>query len=193
MKKQTGMWMDVHVWEAYRGLCGREKLRPGEPIEEFVKFVLAGGSALGALSMMRTMTETKSESFEAYARVLLDWTRKEISWVHVMTGDYERNADVDYMLLEALKQVTDPQLRKEIEDALKNSRMDRRKIDDKEDEEEEEDDEEDNDDNDEEEEDEPEDKPEKSKFEGMQLEAMEQRLADLKKLKARMKAHPRRN
>jgi hypothetical protein len=37
LKKQTGIWIDGQVWRAYRDLCGREKLRPAEPIEEYVR------------------------------------------------------------------------------------------------------------------------------------------------------------
>jgi hypothetical protein len=70
MKKQTGVWVDVAVWQAYRDLCSREKLRPAEPIEKFLRFILHGGSALSVLSWLETAEEV--EGFEAYARVLLE-------------------------------------------------------------------------------------------------------------------------
>jgi hypothetical protein len=33
MKGQTGVWIDAQVWDVYRELCDREKLRLSEPIE----------------------------------------------------------------------------------------------------------------------------------------------------------------
>jgi hypothetical protein len=119
VRKQTGIWVDAGVWEAYREVCRRERLRPGEPVEGFLGFVLRGGSALNALSMMRTMMEARFEGLEAYARVLLDWLRKGV--YSVMTVD-EDEVSVEYMLLQALKQVTDQELQTEVEGALKNSR-----------------------------------------------------------------------
>ena len=74
---------------------------------------------MNALSMMRTMMEARFEGLEAYARVLLDWLRKGV--YSVMTVD-EAEASIEYMLLQALKQVTDQELRREVEGALKNSR-----------------------------------------------------------------------
>jgi hypothetical protein len=119
VKKQTGMWVDAVVWEGYREVCRREKLRPGEPVEEFLGFVLRGGSALNALNMLRSMGEARRECFDAYARVLLDWLRKGV--YSVFTAN-EAEASVGYMLLQALRQVADPGLRREVEEALKNSR-----------------------------------------------------------------------
>jgi len=113
MKKQTGIWVDAAVWSAYRQLCSREKLRPAEAIEKFLSFVLKDGSALAVLNMLDTMGA--SEGFEAYARVLLEWYRSGKKWIDVTDED---EAPIEPMLLEALRNVADPQLRREIEDAL---------------------------------------------------------------------------
>jgi len=32
LKKQTGIWVNSQVWQAYRELCSREKLRSAEPM-----------------------------------------------------------------------------------------------------------------------------------------------------------------
>jgi hypothetical protein len=52
LKKQTGVWIDAEVWGAYRGLCSREKLRPSEPIEQYLKLVVQTGSTLTVLNMI---------------------------------------------------------------------------------------------------------------------------------------------
>ena len=70
---QIGVWVDVVLWGAYRELCGRDGLRPGEPIEIFVGFVVRCGSASAALNMLRAMEVAEAEGFEACARVLLNW------------------------------------------------------------------------------------------------------------------------
>jgi len=101
------------VWSAYRELCSREKLRPAEPIEKFLGFVLKGGSALAVLNMLDAAGP--GEGFEAYARVLLEWYRSGKKWIDVTDAD---EAPVEPMLLEALKDIGDPQLRREIEEAL---------------------------------------------------------------------------
>ncbi len=114
MKQQTGIRVDAEVWRAYRALCSREKLRPSLPIEEFLRLVLENDSASSLLSMMRGVAKTRAEGFEAYARVLLDWYTHEKFWFPVM-GD---EAPVEPLLLDALKVVTDPELRRRIEEAL---------------------------------------------------------------------------
>jgi len=55
------------------------------------------------------------EGFEAYARVLLEWYRSGKKWIDVTDAD---EAPVEPMLLEALRNVADPQLRMEIEQTL---------------------------------------------------------------------------
>ena len=113
MKKQTGVWIDAAVWQAYRDLCSREKLRPAEPIEKFLRFILRGGSALSVLNWLEK--SEKVEGFEAHARVLLNWYREGKMWMYVTDED---EAPIEPMLLEALKQVEDLGLRREIEVAL---------------------------------------------------------------------------
>ena len=115
MKKQTGVWVDVQVWGAYRGVCSREKLRPSEPLEEFLRLVLRTGSALSVLNMMQGMAEARLQGLESYARVLLNWYNNGKQWVQVSD---ENDVPVETMLLHALTDVADPQLRRDIEEAL---------------------------------------------------------------------------
>lgn len=115
LKRQTGIWVDGEVWQAYRELCSRERLRPGGPVEEFVRFVVRDGSALTVVNMMREMEEEKAEGFEAYARVLLNWYTHGR---HFVSTGGEEDLSVEEMLLKALKEVSDQQLRREIEEAL---------------------------------------------------------------------------
>ena len=115
MKKQTGVWIDAQVWGAYRGLCSREKLRLSEPLEEFLRLVLRTGSALTVLNMMQGMAKARSQGLEAYARVLLNWYKNGKQWVPVSD---ENEAPVETMLLHALMDVADPQLRREVQEAL---------------------------------------------------------------------------
>ncbi|MCS7250804.1 MAG: hypothetical protein NZ608_07825 [candidate division WOR-3 bacterium] len=116
MKRQIGVWVDAQLWSAYRELCDRDRVRPAEPIEAFVGFVVRSGSASAALNMFRAMGEAEAESFEAYARVLLDWYKGGKYWVYVTDED---EAPVKFLLLEALKKVRDKALRQEIEETLK--------------------------------------------------------------------------
>jgi hypothetical protein len=117
MKRQTGVWIDAEVWDAYRELCDREKLRLAEPIEEYLRLVLQKGSALTALSMMQSLAKTRYGGFEAYVQVLLNWHRTGVYWIDVTA---ENEVSVQHMLLNALKDVADPQLQKEIKEALMN-------------------------------------------------------------------------
>ena len=114
MKTQTGVRVDAELWRAYRMVCGREKLRPSRPIEEFLRFVVDNGSALSLLSMMREAAKSRVDGFEAYARVLLDWYTHGKIWFHV--GGEETS--VEWLLLDALKMVADSDLRRRIEEAL---------------------------------------------------------------------------
>ena len=109
------MWLDIHVWEDYRKLCSGEKLRPAEAIEEFVRLVLRVGSACTVLTMLKSMEEARVEGLEAYARVLLDWYTHEKFWFY--TRDEEQQS-TEHLLLEALKNVQDKQLRRRIEEAF---------------------------------------------------------------------------
>jgi hypothetical protein len=115
LKKQTGIWIDAQVWSAYKSLCSREKLRPSEPIEEYLKLVLQTGSALTVSNMMQGMAKARSQSLEAYARVLLNWYKNGKQLINVSD---EGEAYVETLLLQALKDVADPQLRREVQEAL---------------------------------------------------------------------------
>jgi len=57
----------------------------------------------------------KVEGLEAHARVLLNWHRNGKLWMDVTDED---EAPIEPMLLSALKEVSDPQLRQEIEEEL---------------------------------------------------------------------------
>ena len=116
MKKQTGVWIDVHVWDAYKALCSREKLRPSEPIEEFLRLILQTGSALTVSNMVQRMAKARIQGSEAYARVLLSWYK---NGKHLISVSDEGEAYVETLLLHALTDVADPRLRRSIEEALK--------------------------------------------------------------------------
>ena len=115
MKLQTGVRVESEVWRAYKVVCEREKLRPGEPVEDFLRLVVDGDSALGLLRIMREAARSRVEGFEAYARVLLDWYVHHKFWLS--TGG-EEDISVENLLLDALKVVADPDLREQIETAL---------------------------------------------------------------------------
>jgi hypothetical protein len=114
MKLQTGVRVDAELWRAYRMVCGRERLRPSRPIEEFLRLVVDSDSALGLLSLMREAARSRVDGVEAHARVLLDWYTHGKFWTHV-AGD---EVSVESLLLEALKTVADLDLRRRIEAAL---------------------------------------------------------------------------
>jgi heterodisulfide reductase subunit C len=118
MKKQTGVSIDTQVWNAYRSLCRRESLWPSEPITEFLELVLRNGSPLVVVNMMRGMVKERSEGFEAYVRVLLNWYKNGRTWIHVTDAS---EAYVEPMLLHALKDLADPQLREDIQETLRIS------------------------------------------------------------------------
>jgi len=115
MKKQTGVWVDAQVWDVYRELCDREKLGLAEPIDGYLRLVVKNGSPLKVLSMIQTLSETRSGRFEDYARVLLNWYKNGQYWSPVTE---ENNVSVEHLLLNALNDVADVQLRKKISDAL---------------------------------------------------------------------------
>jgi len=113
MKKQTGIWVDGGVWGAYRELCGREGFRPAEPVERFLRFVLRDGSVLAVVNWLDKAGRV--EGLEAYARVLLSWHRNGKLWMYVSDED---EAPIEPLLLSVLKEVSDPELRREIEEEL---------------------------------------------------------------------------
>jgi hypothetical protein len=115
VKLQTGVRVESELWRAYKLVCEGEKLRPGEPIEDFLRLVVDGDSALGLLRVMREAARSRVDGVEAYARVLLDWYVHRKFWLS--TGG-EEDISVENLLLDALKVVADPDLRKRIENAL---------------------------------------------------------------------------
>jgi hypothetical protein len=107
--------VEGELWVAYRELCGRQRLRPSQPIEDFLRLVVDEGSAVGLLSLMREAVRARVEGLEAYDRVLLDWYGHGKFWI---TGSGEDELSVETLLLDALKSVGDPELRGRIEEAL---------------------------------------------------------------------------
>jgi hypothetical protein len=95
-------------------LCDREKLRPSQPIEEFLRLIVEADSTMSLLRMMREAAKTRVGGVEAYARVLLDWYTHDKFWIH----GPEDNVSVELLMLDALKVVADPDLRGRIEEAL---------------------------------------------------------------------------
>jgi len=115
MKKQTGVRVEAELWEAYRELCRSQKLRPSQPIEEFLRLAVEEGSAVSLLRSVRESAKTRTEGHQAYARVLLDWYTHGKYWVD---GPGEADLSVETLLLDALKTVADHELRGQIEEAL---------------------------------------------------------------------------
>jgi hypothetical protein len=115
MKRQTGVRVEAALWEAYRELCGRQRLRLAQPIEDFLRLVVDEGSAVGLLRLMREALRARVEGHEAYARVLLDWYTNGKFWID---GPDDKELSVETLLLDALKSVGDPELRGRIEEAL---------------------------------------------------------------------------
>jgi hypothetical protein len=115
MKLQTGVRVDAELWRAYKLLCRRDKLRPAQPIEDFLRLVVENDSALSLLRMMRGAAKTRVDGVEAYVRVLLDWYAHDKYWVKISDED----TSVESLLLDSLKVVANPDLRGQIEEALK--------------------------------------------------------------------------
>jgi hypothetical protein len=115
MDRQQDLGARARIWEQYRRLCSNEKLRPAESIEEFLKLVLRTGSPSTVLDMMKAMEKSRVEGIEAYARMLLDWYTHEKFWIDI---EDEKQRSAEQLLLEAIKNVQDPQLRRQIEEAL---------------------------------------------------------------------------
>lgn len=115
MKMQTGIRLDAEVWQAYRSLCSQERVRPSQPIEEFLREVVENGSVLSLLTLMKGAAKVQSRGVNAYAQVLLNWYKQGKRFFHTMGED---EAPVEGLLLEALKTVTDSELRQQIQEAL---------------------------------------------------------------------------
>lgn len=117
VKKQTGIWVDAQLWQAYRQQCSREKLKPAEPIEAFLRLAVENG-IMETVNMIQTLKKVEAEGLEAYATVLLNWYTNGKRWIMVSDED---EAPIEPMLLETLKHVQNPQLRQQIVEALKTS------------------------------------------------------------------------
>ena len=115
MKKQTGIRVEAELWKTYRELCRQQKLRPSQPIEDFLQIAVNEDSAVSLLRLMREAAKTRVEGHEAYARVLLDWYTHGKIWI---TGSGEEEVSVETLLLDALKTISDPEMRGKIEEAL---------------------------------------------------------------------------
>jgi hypothetical protein len=115
MKLQTGVRVDAELWQAYKQLCHRDKLRPAQPIEDFLRLTVENDSAMSLLRMLRGAAKAQVDGVEAYARVLLDWYSHEKYWIEIS----DVNTSVESLLLEALKVVANSDLRNQIEEALK--------------------------------------------------------------------------
>ena len=122
MKKQTGIAVDALAWEAYRDLCRKEKLRPGEAFERFIQFCLDNESVGAVLNGLEIMRRYRTEGLEAYARVLLHYLRKGRYFIRA-DGDEDEHISVQAHLLDCLKLgIINAQLRLEIEEDLKKAR-----------------------------------------------------------------------
>jgi len=120
VKKQTGIAVDALAWKAYRDLCRKEKLRPGEAFERFIRFCLDNESVSAVLNLLKTMRRCRTEGLGAYARVLLHYLRKGRYFIE---ADGEDRISVQTHLLDCLKLgIANAQLRFEIEEALKKAR-----------------------------------------------------------------------
>jgi hypothetical protein len=115
MKIQTGIRIEAEVWQAYKKLCSRDRLRPSLPIEEFLKSAVDNESLLGFLILLRAAAKSQAEGINANARVLLNWYTQGKYFFHSIGND---EAPVEGLLLESLKTITDPELRQQIEKAL---------------------------------------------------------------------------
>jgi len=114
MKFQTGVRVEQDTWQAYRAICKREKLRPAQPIENFLRLTVNNDSAQYTLSVIKEAAKTKTEGVNAHTRVLLYYFTHGKFWIQ--DGD-EKEISVEAQLLEALKTVNDD-LRAQIEQAL---------------------------------------------------------------------------
>ena len=112
MRLQTGVRVEADVWQAYREVCSRERLRPSQAIEDFLRLVVDNDSALSVIGMMREAAKSKAEGVKANARVLLYYFTHGKYWI---SGRDDEEVSVESLLLDALKAVTDADLGSQIE------------------------------------------------------------------------------
>jgi hypothetical protein len=115
VKLQTGVRIEADVWQAYREVCSRERLRPSRAVEDFLRLVVDNDSVLSVIGMMREAAKSKAEGVKANARVLLYYLTHGKYWI---SGRGDEDVSVEFLLLEALKAVADADLRLQIEHAL---------------------------------------------------------------------------
>jgi len=121
LKTQIGVSISASTWNAYKSLCSREKLRPAEGIEEFLKAVNNKGSILTVMSQIQE--RENDEGFKAQIRVLMEWWRIGDYWYH----DNGKDKTVEGTLLQKLREIHDPQLRAEVEALLVKKRKENQK------------------------------------------------------------------
>ncbi|MCK4478161.1 hypothetical protein KAU88_06505 [Candidatus Bathyarchaeota archaeon] len=117
LKTQIGVWIDSATWNAYKMLCSREKLRPAEGLEEFLKVVNCEGSVAAALQLLRSTAD--DEGVKAQVEVLMKWSRQGKYWFYDNRG---KQVNIKGVLLEKLGKIRDPRLRAEVEALLKEKK-----------------------------------------------------------------------
>jgi hypothetical protein len=83
--------------------------------EDFLRLTVENDSAMSLLRMLRGAAKVQVDGLEAYTRVLLDWYAHDKYWTSVSGID----TPVEWLLLDALKVISNPDLRVQIEEALK--------------------------------------------------------------------------
>ena len=117
MRLQTGLRVDANLWGAYREVCRREGVRPYQPIEEFLKSAVENNSTAALVHIVQEAAKFRAEGYNAYARVVLEWYTNGRRWVDIQ----DKEISVEELLLDALKLIPDDDLRRRIEETLKES------------------------------------------------------------------------
>jgi len=111
---QTGLRVYAEVWRAYRKVCDREKVRPYQPFEEFLKSAVKNHSASTLVHILHEAAKRRDEGYNAYGLLLLDWYANGKFWVDIQ----DKDISLEELLLDALKLVSDADLRRRIEETL---------------------------------------------------------------------------
>lgn len=111
-----GVRVESEVWLAYRALCRCEKVLPSRPIEDFLRLAVENDSATSALRLMGEAVRSRVNGVESYVRVLLEWYTHGTFFI----SSGEDDVSVEFLLLDALKVVSDSELREQVEKALVN-------------------------------------------------------------------------
>ena len=115
MKVQTGVRVEAYVWQAYRALCSQEHQRPSGPLEECLKLMVENGSPRAFLATAKVSAKMQTEGINAHAGVLLTWYRHGKRFYHTVGND---ETSIEGQLLDALRTVTNSELRRQIQEAL---------------------------------------------------------------------------